>query len=105
GMYLLVYNNASYRKNINRRLKVMSGSADRESVLVQLRRERGLTSSGDYRLPIVSLNQLLLQSGLTIGFGRLIIVVIVASIAAFTGVFMFKGSLLYAVLAALFCGV
>ena len=23
GMYLLVYNNASYRKNINRRLKVM----------------------------------------------------------------------------------
>ena len=24
GIYLLVYNNASYRKNINRRLKVMS---------------------------------------------------------------------------------
>jgi hypothetical protein len=25
GMYLLVFNNASYRKNINRRLKVMDG--------------------------------------------------------------------------------
>ena len=25
GIYLLVYNNASYRKNINRRLKVMDG--------------------------------------------------------------------------------
>ena len=24
GIYLLVYNNASYRKNINRRLKVMT---------------------------------------------------------------------------------
>ena len=27
GIYLLVYNNASYRKNINRRLKVMSGKS------------------------------------------------------------------------------
>lgn len=105
GVYLLVYNNASYRKNINRRLKVMSDKSDRESVLVQLRRERGLTSSGEYRLPIVSLNRLLLQSGLTMGFGRLILVIVVAAAAAFTGVFMFKGSVLYAFLAALFCGV
>src|SRR6478736_10366468 len=81
GLYLLVYNNASYRKNINRRLKVMDGKTDRESVLVQLRRERGLTSSGEYRLPIVSFNKLLLQSGLTIGFSRLIIVIVVGAIA------------------------
>ena len=45
GVYLLVYNNASYRKNINRRLKVMSDKSDRESVLVQLRRERTSTLS------------------------------------------------------------
>jgi tight adherence protein B len=105
GVYLLVYNNASYRKNINRRLKVMSDKSDRESVLVQLRRERGLTSSGEYRLPIVSLNRLLLQSGLTMGFGRLILVIVVVATAAFIGLFMFKGSVLYAFLAALFCGV
>ena len=105
GVYLLVYNNASYRRKINRRLKVMSDKTDRESVLVQLRRERGLTSSGDYRLPIVSLNRLLLQSGLTMGFGRLLLVIAVAAIAAFTGVFIFKGSVLYGFLAALFCGV
>src|SRR5947207_1887643 len=29
GVYLLVYNNASYRKKINRRLKVMSDKTDR----------------------------------------------------------------------------
>ena len=73
GIYLLVYSNASYRKNINRRLKVMSDKTDRESVLVQLRRERGLTSGGDYRLPLINLNQLLLQSGLSIGLGRLVL--------------------------------
>ncbi len=63
GFYLLFYNNASYRKNINRRLQVMEEKTDREGVLVQLRRERGLTAGGDYRLPLVNLNQLILQSG------------------------------------------
>ena len=38
GVYLLFYNKASYRKNINRRLKVMDDKPDRESALVQLRR-------------------------------------------------------------------
>jgi tight adherence protein B len=105
GIYLLVYSNASYRKNINRRLKVMSDKSDRESVLVQLRRERGLTSTGDYRLPIISLNQLLLQSGLTIGFGRLILVIVIGAIAAFIAMLMFEGNAFHAFLAALFCGV
>ena len=105
GIYLLVYNNASYRKNINRRLKVMDGKTDRESVLVQLRRERGLTSGGDYRLPIVSFNKLLLQSGLTIGFGRLILVIVIGAVAVFVAVLTFKGNAFHAVLAALFCGI
>src|SRR6476660_4792779 len=74
GVYLLVSSNASYRKKINRRLKVMSDKTDRESVLVQLRRERGLTSVCDYRLPLANLNQLSLQTGLTIGLGRLVLV-------------------------------
>jgi tight adherence protein B len=105
GVYLLVYNNASYRKNINRRLKVMADKADRESVLVQLRRERGLTSGGDYRLPIVRLNQLLLQSGLTIGFSRLILIIAISATATFAAVLMFEGNAFHALLAALFCGI
>ncbi|MGH6665417.1 MAG: type II secretion system F family protein, partial [Pseudolabrys sp.] len=35
--YLLFYNKASYRHNINRRLKVMDDKTDRSAVLVQLR--------------------------------------------------------------------
>ena len=105
GMYLLVFNNASYRKNINRRLKVMDGKSDRESVLVQMRRERGLTSTGDYRLPIVSFNKLLLQSGLTIGFSRLIIFVVLGAIATFTAMLTFEGNAFHAFLAALFSGI
>src|SRR5450432_770830 len=104
GAYLLFYNKASYRKNINRRLKVMEDKPDRESVLVQLRRERGLTSGGEYRLPLINLNQLLLQSGLSIGFGRLMLFVALGMIAAFAGTMMFDGKISHAIGAALFSG-
>ncbi len=104
GGYLLFYNKASYRKNINRRLKVMEDKPDRESVLVQLRRERGLTSGGEYRLPLINLNQLLLQSGLSIGFGKLMLFVAIGMIASFAGVMTFHGKFSHALGAALFCG-
>ncbi|MGB7691886.1 MAG: type II secretion system F family protein [Pseudolabrys sp.] len=105
GVYLLVYSNASYRKKINRRLKVMSDKTDRESVLVQLRRERGLTSGGDYRLPVVNLNQLLLQSGLSIGLGLLALLILLGMVAMFAAVLFFHGTLTQATIATLVGGV
>jgi tight adherence protein B len=104
GFYLLFYNKTSYRKNINRRLKVGDEKTDRESVLVQLRRERGLTSGGEYRLPLINLNQLLLQSGLSIGFSRLILFIVIGMIGAFIGTYTFDGKMLHAALAALLSG-
>lgn len=105
GVYLLAHNKSSYRKNINRRLKVMDDKTDRESVLVQLRRERGLTASGDYRLPLVNINRLVLQSGLSIGFSKLVLFDLIGVAMVFAGMVMFEGNLLHAVLAALFAGV
>jgi tight adherence protein B len=102
--YLLFYNKASYRHNINRRLKVMDNKTDRSEVLVQLRRERGLTSGGEYRLPLVNLNQLVLQSGLTVGFSRLILLITIGMVAAFIATMTFDGKMLHAVFVALFAG-
>jgi tight adherence protein B len=104
GGYLLFYNKASYRKNINRRLKVMEDKPDRESVLVQLRRERGLTSGGEYRLPLINLNQLLLQSGLSIGFTRLLLFIVIGMVGAFFGTMVLDGKLSHALGVAVFCG-
>ena len=104
GAYLLLYNQASYRKNINRRLKVMDDKTDRESVLIQLRRERGLTGGGDYRLPLINLNQLILQSGVTIGLGRLVAFMVVGAIAAFATIIAYDQSLWHAVLATAVAG-
>jgi tight adherence protein B len=75
AIYIWCFSTASYRGTINRRLNLLSDQPDRESVLIQLRRERGLTSGGLYGLPILSLNRLILQSGVTIGVGRLGLVV------------------------------
>jgi tight adherence protein B len=105
GAYLLARNKSTYRKNVNRRLKVMDGTTDRESVLVQLRRERGLTASGDYRLPLINLNQLLLQSGLSLGLGRLAFIAAALAFGGFVAGMVFGGKLSHAAIFALLGGV
>ena len=42
GAYLVFHGQASYRKNINRRLRLMDQKPDRENVLIQLRRESSM---------------------------------------------------------------
>src|SRR5580692_469132 len=101
-IYLTTYSAASYRSKINRRLMLSKDRTDRESVLIELRRERGLTSSGNFSLDLVSLNRLVLQSGLTIGFGRLILIVFIESAVAFVVTWMFRNSLIEAGVAAVF---
>ena len=47
AVYLLFHNTRGYRDRVNRRLQIAGKEADREKVLVQLRRERGLSADGD----------------------------------------------------------
>jgi tight adherence protein B len=103
AVYLLFFNTRSYRKNVNRRLKLQDKQTDRESVLVQLRRERGLSMTGDYRLPLVALNRLILQSGLKLGIGTFAIYLAVLALFAFGLVMFTRENLLEASGAVLFC--
>jgi tight adherence protein B len=102
AVYLTCFSAASYRSRINRRLTISKDRTDRESVLIELRRERGLTSGGDYRLPLVALNRLILQSGLTIGIGRLVLVFGFIAAIVFAAVMVFRDSILESALAVLF---
>jgi len=54
AVYLLGFSTASYRSNVNRRLKLSSNQPDREAILIQLRRERGLTKDGLFRFGIAA---------------------------------------------------
>ncbi len=83
AIYLLFFSATSYRSRVNRRLRLMNDQVDRQAILVQLRRERGLTGGGDYRLSLIFLNRLILQSGLSLGVTKFAIAVAVGAVAAF----------------------
>src|SRR5580704_4258597 len=85
AIYLLCFLTASYRSSINRRLRLMKDQPDRQNVLIQLRRERGLTGSGNYAMRILSFNRLVLQSGLTTGVGQIAFVAVAAAVIVFLG--------------------
>jgi tight adherence protein B len=91
--YLLLFKATSYRSRINRRLALLSDKPDRVSILVQLRKERGLNQHGDFRLPSASLNRLIMQSGLTVGLSRLVVIAAVLAVAVFAALAIVRGSL------------
>jgi tight adherence protein B len=104
GVYLLFFSAASYRNRINRRLSLLSETVDRQSILVQLRRERGLTMSGDFRLPAVSLNRLIVQSGIRVGLSRIGVFAGIAAVVTLVAVIVLRGSIIQALLGTLFSG-
>jgi tight adherence protein B len=104
GVYLLFFSAASYRNRINRRLALLNDTVDRQSILVELRRERGLTTSGDFRLPMLSLNRLIVQSGVSMGLSRIGLFSGIAALVSLVGVIVVRHSFVEGVLAALFMG-
>lgn len=84
ALYLVFFSTASYKTTVNRRMRLMQVEPNRENILVQLRRERSLTSGGDYSLTTLqSLNRLVMQSGLTIGLGKFAAIVAAATAIVF----------------------
>jgi len=104
GVYLLCFSGASYRHNVNRRLKLLKNEPNRENILIQLRRERGLTSAGGYSSGFEYFNRLLLQSGLTIGMTKLMVFVAIGAVVAFVVALLIRKDLVEALLIGLFCG-
>jgi tight adherence protein B len=105
GIYLLFFSGASYRRNVNRRLKLLKDEPNRENILVQLRRERGLTSAGNYKVGIEALNKLVLQSGVTLGLNKIMMFSAIGGVAAFVASIFLRGGLFEPPLTGLFCGI
>ncbi len=96
AVYLLFHNTTSYRTRINRRLEVSQKEGNREKVLVQLRRERGLSADGDYLLPMASLNRLIIQSGITLTAARLVPILLGVAVVAFAAISVARGDMIEA---------
>ncbi len=79
--YLAIAKRSSYVRKVNARLKLLGKDGDQHDVMVQLRRVRGLTDGGRYRLPLIWFNRLVLQSGSGIGLTRLAVLMAMAAVA------------------------
>jgi tight adherence protein B len=101
AIYLLLHNKKSYRTSVNRRLQMSSAEPNREKVLVQLRRERGLSAEGGYLLPLAALNRLIIQSGARLDSRRVAPMLALLAAAAAGGAYVWRGELIEAVGAAL----
>jgi len=104
GIYLLCFSGVSYRQNVNRRLKLLKDEPNRENILIQLRRERGLTGGGDYSIGFEAFNKLLLQSGLTMGVSKLLMVIALGALIAFGATYVIRNDIVQALVAGVFCG-
>ena len=104
AMYLVFSDAKSHRQRLNRRMRGMDNKDSQQDVLVKLRRERGLTASGSFVLPVRWLNALIVQSGLTIGVPRFFAVVLLFALLAGTGGFVQFGSLFAGAAAAAVAG-
>ncbi len=72
AIYLIVSRRTSYNRQKNDRLAAARDVVGGEAVLLELRRRRGLSTDGKYVLPVVSLNKLVVQSGIKLGVGKLL---------------------------------
>jgi tight adherence protein B len=102
AIYLLCFSGVSYRQNVNRRLKLLKDEPNRENILVQLRRERGLTGAGDYSIGFEAFNKLLLQSGLTMGLSKLLMVIALGALIAFGATYVIRNDIVQALAAGVF---
>ena len=104
AIYLLCFTGASYRTHVNRRLKLLKVIPSREALLIQLRRERGLTRAGGFSIGIESLNRLVLQSGVTIGTTKLAVVIATGAALAFGATLMVERDIVSAMVVGIICG-
>jgi tight adherence protein B len=85
--YLMFFNTASYKTTVNRRMRLLQTETNRENLLLQLRRERSLTSGGDYAFYFKAFNRLVMQSGVTIGIWKLAMIVAIFALGVFVALF------------------
>lgn len=75
AVHSLFFSAESYRTQVNRRLQRQENEVSRVQTIVDLRRDRGLSVDGDWKLTLVKLNRLIVQSGVNLGVGKLAMVV------------------------------
>ncbi len=105
AIFMAVSRRRRHQGQINERLRILARTDDRQAALVELRRSRGLTAEGSYRLPLIAFNRLVLQSGIRLHFGQLAVIAAGSAIVSGLVTMNWAGAWPIAVLVALAFGV
>ena len=104
SIYILFAGTISRRTELNRRLRTAEEGVSSEEIMLELKRERGISADAQLQLH-GRLRRLLVQSGLRVTFGLFLMLAVLLGIAIFGGVMFFtKLGALVAVLPALIGG-
>jgi len=93
AVYLLTFGSGVHRRSANRRLSQLDKATDRESAIVQLRRERGVGERLQSTPYLARLSKLITQSGVTIGLRNIATLCCGSALAAFVALFLWRGAL------------
>jgi tight adherence protein B len=102
--FLSVAGRVAARTQLNKRLMQRGRAAELPHDLVKTRQKRGLSSTGEYTLPLLWLNRLVVQSGASWGLNRLPVFFVGFGGGFLAAVFVLTGSMLLAVVAGLVAG-
>ena len=103
--YLALSASKARRKSVARRLGDFGPADANQAELNRIRRGRSLSSDGHYSLPIISLNQLILQSGVTVGAQAIIFSMIFIAAGAYFVIAILQSNIAVSVLGALAVGI
>lgn len=92
ALFLLFADAKSNRDRVNRRMRLSADTENRADVLVSIRKERGLGAGGEFRLGFTWLAELVTQSGVTLGLGRLAAAAAASGVLSGIGMLVWSGS-------------
>jgi len=96
--YLLFSKSKNGKTRINRRMKVSDDEVSQRDILIKLRKERGMDEAGGLRLPMASLNRLIVQSGIKTGLGKFFLYLLIYLLIITTFILFGTKSLLATIL-------
>ena len=94
----------SYRRRVNSRLEIVKQRGDRSDSLLELRRRRSLSAEGQYILPVIWFNRLVMQSGVSVNAKTLLMLLLGVAIVIFATTYVIFQDSLFAGITALVLG-
>lgn len=105
AVFLSLARRTATRSDLKRRLSKSEDAKEPHETLVKMRRKRSLSPHGEYTMPMIWLNRLVVQSGVTWGVAGLPLVLTVGTVVVFAAILLVGGNPFLALFCASLLGI